>query len=207
MAKKDTGLFVSAAGWMADFFGQIQEALIAEGITEEEIRSLVTRKPRPKLAIDKIAGGIAELIRTLKKVFTITCEGAHKTSELIKLGKYDWSNDLVTDERFPIEKHPPVQRVIELVEFDHDPTSEDVLAELERRGLERPTHEDGLYFGIQHSDEQRKRPIVFLHEPVQGPIGSRLVLVLDEGAGGRDLDLRCFDYRWFRDCVFAGVRK
>lgn len=145
--------------------------------------------------------------KTAGKIFSITCKGAYKTSELVAQAKYDWWNDWVTDERFPLQTHEPVSRKIEIVSFDHDPTSEEVLAEFSRRGLERPTYEDALYFGIAYPDEQRKRPIAFLHEPVRDPDGYLCVLVLDEGVGGRHFDLLWFDRRWPRHYLFAGVRK
>ncbi len=141
-----------------------------------------------------------------RHTFSITCEGA-EASELVRLGNYDWSDEWITDERFPMKKHKPVDRTVELIEFDHDPTSEEVLEELTRRGLERPTYEDAFYFGIQHPEEQRGHPVVFLHERVLDPYGLRFVLVLREYAGERLLFLRWFDVRWFRSCAFAGVRK
>jgi hypothetical protein len=42
------------------------------------------------------------------------------------------------------------------------------MAEAARRGLQAPTYEDALYFGIAHPDAQREAPIVFLHEPWVG---------------------------------------
>lgn len=143
--------------------------------------------------------------KTSGNVFSITCEGA-KASELVRLGKYDWVNSDITDKRFPIEPHAPVSSTIELVEFDHDPDSEEVLVEFARRGLERPSYEDALAFGIAYPEEQRKHPVVFLHDPVQAG-GSRDVLVLHGDDRGRDLDLDWFGSRWLRYDVFAAVRK
>ena len=140
-------------------------------------------------------------------VFLLTLGGSFSTSELIRKGGYDWFNDWITDERFPIQKHEPVERRLEFVEFDYDPSSEDVLKEFESRGLERPTYEDALYFGIEHPEEQRKRPIIFLHEPVLDPRGDRSVLVLNEDGGKRKLNLGYFDGGWGRGCVFPGVCK
>lgn len=142
-------------------------------------------------------------------VFSVTCEGAYKISKLVARGNYDWANEWITDERFPIQKHAPISRTIELVGFDHDLTSEEVLAEFAHRGLERPTAEDALYFGIEHPEEQRKHPVVFLHEPVLGPLGHLHVnvLVLHEHAGKRRLGLHWFASRWPRRYAFAGVRK
>jgi len=137
--------------------------------------------------------------------FSITCEGV-KASELVKRGKYDWVNHLITDKLFPIKSHSPQSRTLELVQFDRDVTSDEVFAEFARRGLKRPTYEDALVFGITYPEEQRKHPVFFLHEPV-GVDGHRDVLVLSEGAGGRGLFLFWFGSRWGRSDVFAGLRK
>lgn len=141
---------------------------------------------------------------TTGNVFSITCEGA-KASELVKRGGYDWVNSDITDALFPIEPHAPVSRTIELVEFDYDHSSEEVLAEFARCGLERPTYEDALYFGIEYPEKQRECAVVFIHEPVL-VCGGRGVLVLDGGDRGRDLFLGWFDGGWGRYYVFAAVR-
>lgn len=148
-------------------------------------------------------------------IFKIVCEGSHKASELVRRGKYDRVNALITDKRFPISKHAQRPRTIELVEFIYDPDSEesedviieseDALIEIERRGLEAPTTEDAFYFGIQYPDEQRKHPIVFLHGLVEHHRGFRYVLVLRTCAGGRYLSLYWFRNWWHRRYVFAGV--
>ena len=138
-------------------------------------------------------------------VFSITCKWV-KASELVAAGRYDWTDGSITDKKFPIESHASQSRQIELVEFDHDMTSDEVLAEFARRGLERPTYEDALTFGVEHPEEQRKHPVVFLHEPVRVG-GDRRVVVLDGHDRKRDLILGWFDHRWYRDYFFAGVRK
>ena len=139
--------------------------------------------------------------------FTITCNGGLKTSELVEAGKYSWKNKLIGDNLFPIKPHASLVRKIELVECDFNLISEEVLVELNRHGLKRPTTEDAFQFGIDHPGEQRKHSIAFLHEPVLDPYGNRSVLVLDEDVGKRNLYLRWFHYRWSRNYVFAGVRE
>lgn len=139
--------------------------------------------------------------------FTITCNGGLKTSELVEAGEYNWKNDLIGDNLFPIKPHASLVRKIELVECDFDLISEEALVELNRHGLKRPTAEDAFQFGIDHPGEQRKHSIVFLHEPALGPLGSRDVLVLGGDVGGRTLSLDWFGRRWHRRYVFAGVRK
>lgn len=140
--------------------------------------------------------------------FAIRCEGL-KVSELVRRGGYDMVNDLITDESFPLEAHEPVTREIEFVEFDHEWTSREGLNELRRLGLERPTPEDALCFGIDHPNEQREHPLAFLHEPVRdGVLVLDSVLVLDGSLGGvgRYLFLIRFERGWSRNVLLAGVR-
>lgn len=209
MARKDVSVLVSAAGWIGGFMDKLVSALRERGVTDEQIHSLVTEGG--EASVDKIADALAEMLvrcaSTVYGVFQLTLEGNATASELVKRGQYNWHNDWITDERFPIRSHDPMNRIVELVEFDHDPESEEVLAEFARRGLERPTYEDALYFGVQCPEEQRKRPIVFLHEPVLDPDGDRRVLVLGGGSDRRGLRLVWFGGRWDRRYVFAGVRK
>ncbi len=136
---------------------------------------------------------------------TITCEGS-TTLKLVRSGRYNWQDPAITDERFPIQTHASSLRTIELIECDYELSSEEALEELRRHGLERPTHEDALQFGVDHPEEQRKRRIVFLHEPVRGPRARFFILVLFEDAGHRRLGLGKFGDVWGRSYVFAGVR-
>jgi hypothetical protein len=140
-------------------------------------------------------------------VFDIVCKGSHTASELVRRGKYDWVNNWITDEHFPIVEHIPQNRRIELISFGYDPDSEAVFREFSRKGLERPTYEDVFYFGIQNPEEQKRHSIVFLHEPVVSSGGGRYVLVLYGISSRRDLGFNWFDDRWSRGFVFAGVRR
>lgn len=150
---------------------------------------------------------VPDLVDSTAAVFSLVIQGDANASELVRQGNYDWADEWITDPHFPIEKHASVERTIELVEFEHDPVSEEVLEEFQRRGLERPTYEDALYFGIQHPDAQTKRPIVFLHEPVRDRLGSADILVLDDVNGARGLYLLWFGRRWDQSYLFAGVGK
>ena len=157
------------------------------------------------------------------EVFSITCEGMRKTSELVAEGRHGWSDDRITDERFPLQNHAPVNRTIELVEFRRMPTAyEQVADEFMRLGLECPTYEDALYFGIQHSEElKRLPPIAFPHQPVpivwprwpaQNQIQVNMPSVLELSASGDPgTEEPTIHFWWFskrpgRACTFAAIR-
>jgi len=99
------------------------------------------------------------------------------------------------------------QREVALLEFDRDVTATDATTDAARQGLEPPTYEDALYFGIAHPDVQGKGPVVFLHDPWLGYFGRRDVLCLWSNAGRRELGLEGFDDRWRPSYRFAFVAR
>lgn len=235
MAEEDISVLVSATSWIAGFTEKLVRALHDRGFSDEQIRSIV--KEDHASTISKIAEVLlAEMqmprISKTYDMYQLLLVGA-TALELVQLGTYGWHSDLITDNLFPLSPHEPVSRIIELIEFDHDPKTEEVLSDLARCGLERPTYEDALNTGAQRPEQQRKRPIVFLHEPV---FASKLlvdspgrVLVLDENvidygrvpvegladchqlsskpcAVRRMLLSEFGGHKWDRVCGFAGVR-
>ena len=153
-----------------------------------------------------LKNGVATLVQAATAVFTFAAGDKRSAKELLAAGKYDWVGDyarqFVEGKKFRLADKPEEVDMV-LVEFGHDPTSDEVLAEFARQGLERPTEEDALRFGEKYPDEQKKYPIVFLHEPWQDPHGDRRGLVLGWRGRERELDYDWFDGRWFRYCRFA----
>jgi hypothetical protein len=139
--------------------------------------------------------------------YTVIVGDGRATEALVEAGHYGYAHSAVMSENFPA-RHAggPRAREIVLLEFDHDVTVHDVLAEGARRGLQPPTYEDALYFGIAHPDVQRERPVLFAHEPWLGYFGRRDVLCLWENAGRRELGLEGYDEVWSRTFRFAFVK-
>ena len=118
---------------------------------------------------------------------------------------WDYARMFVESKDFPISKAAE-EADFEMVEFDHDPGTDEVLAEFVKRGLERPLAEDALRFGEKYPDLQLERPIVFLHEPWRVPDGCLRVLCLGCWVGRRYLGTFFFEGRWGRGCRFLGRR-
>jgi hypothetical protein len=113
----------------------------------------------------------------------------------------------VTSEGFPARSFGgPLVREIVLVEFAGDVACEHAIAEAARLGLEVPTYEDALHFGIEHPDVQRAHMVIFPHDPWYGHFARRDVLCLWCNAGHRELGLEGFDDLWSKDARFAFVR-
>jgi hypothetical protein len=137
---------------------------------------------------------------------SITVGDGRSTEALVAAGRYGYAHSAVISENFPA-RHAggPRPRSIVLVDLDREATAADVMAEAARLGLELPTYEDALYFGVEHPEVQRERPVIFLHEPWLGYFGRRDVLCLWENAGRRELGLEGFDDVWGPHVRFAFV--
>jgi len=143
-----------------------------------------------------------------KNIFRLTKIGDGRTTEeLVLAGNYNYTNHNINSRNFPVRRTTSVSREIVLLEFDREISSEEAIVEAAKQGLERPVYEDALYFGVEHPEVQRERPVVFLHEPWRYPGGYLSVLYLWSSAGHRELYLSWFGSRW--DCYyrFAFVRK
>lgn len=140
--------------------------------------------------------------------FKVTVNYDLDLAAMIKVGKYDWVNESITDKNFPIKGRKGTAEVeLVLVHLDRDATTGQVEAELETRGFRAATIQELLALGAAHPELQRDFPIVVL--------GSSCVLddreyvpVLVEEDGKREHDLRDYlGYEW-SDCYrFLAVRK
>ena len=141
-------------------------------------------------------------------MYPVPVGDGRSTEELVAAGEYGYAHAAVTSENFPVDRAAPLRlREIVLLEFDRPVTFEEVVAAARRRGLERPTYEDALYFGIAHPEAQRERPIIFLHDPWLGLFGRRDVVCLWSNAGRRELGLEGFDETWAPEYRFAFVAR
>ena len=129
------------------------------------------------------------------------------TEELVAAGDYGSAHSCVTSENFPVGRFGATRvREITLVEFDQAATAAEAIAKAEEHGLERPTYEDALHFGIAYPGVQAERPVIFLHDPWFGFFGRRDVICLWSNAGRRELGLEDFDGSWSPQYRFAFVR-
>lgn len=139
--------------------------------------------------------------------YRISSGDGRSTEALVEAGHYGYAHSCLTSDSFPARHLGGGPREIRLLEFDRDVTSHEAIAEAARLGLERPVYEDALYFGIEHPDVQRQRPVVFLHEPWFGFFGRWDVVCLWSNAGRREIGLDDFEGLWRRDYRFAFVRR
>jgi hypothetical protein len=140
--------------------------------------------------------------------YRIARGGSRSTEQLVEAGGYGYAHSCVTSENFPVRgagRGTPGERDIVLIGFDHDVTAAEALAAAAGLGLDRPSYEDALHFGIAHPTVQQEHPVIFLHDPWVGYFGRRDVLCLWSNAGRRELGLEGFDDTWDPSHRFAFV--
>src|SRR5262245_14587935 len=139
--------------------------------------------------------------------YLITSGDGRSTEALVDAGRYGYAHSCVSSDNFPVRPTGAARlREVVLLGFERTVSSDEAIREATRLGLERPTYEDALHFGIEHPEVQRDGPVVFLHDPWHGFFGRRDVLCLWSNAGRRELGLDGFDDGWDPRYRFAFVR-
>ncbi|MEK7384088.1 MAG: hypothetical protein AAB262_12495 [Elusimicrobiota bacterium] len=111
----------------------------------------------------------------------------------------------------PIERCKAVSKenrevAFEYVHMDRDASTDEVLAEMDRKGLRPALYEELLGFAEKYPDEQRKFPIVALGSEADVSCLRHVAFLWDDD-DGRHLDLIWVDGDWDGDCRFLAVRK
>ncbi len=202
--RKDVSVLVSAAGWVSSLVEKIVGALRERGISDEDIHALVTEKG--KELIGKIADAIADCVKQMERIYAVLVDFGMSIEELVRLGKYDWSNSDITSAHFPTKRTGKVETKVELVHFDRNISSDDALKELDKMGYRPAEAHELLAFGAKYPDVQREFPIVALGSVWQGPDGGRSAVCLGRGGAGRGAYLGWLGLGWDDGWRFAAVR-
>ena len=180
--------------------------MTSHDVTDEQLGQLARRQNdlfrrvrEGTLQIDVVLSGLQKIIENV----------ANALAELIALGHYDWVNPDITSEHFPLESDGTDGGEPVVVHLDRNATTDEVLAELDRRGLKPARIEHLLRYGANHPEEQRQYPIVCLGSSWLHPCGLRHFPSLDEAGGLRELSLLWLDpgNQWYDDCRFLALRK
>ena len=146
------------------------------------------------------------VIKTVK----IQIGGGRTTDQIVEAArnkdKNIYINSNISQKNMPSGYGNPRFVVIEFFEFDHDPTTKEVVARCEEPGYGYSTYEDGFRFQEDRPDDQRERPHIFIPEnPWYGADGCPQALGLWGSGSGRGLSLDdChLGSGWVRRCLFA----
>jgi hypothetical protein len=129
---------------------------------------------------------------------------------MIADGKYDWKDDDITEENFPIPKEMKGKKVeisTKLFNFDRGISCEDAKKEMDKGGFRPATLFEQQAFAQKHPDLQRQFPIVALGSVWTDAGGHRVVPCLGVGDGRRGLSLSWLGSGWIARYRFLAVRK
>ena len=144
------------------------------------------------------AFGLGPLELKIKVDYNLTLE------QMIVAGNYDWTNDNITAENFPVVGRGVKELVVELVHFSRVISSGDAEEELNKMGLRPAKIEEFLALGAAY--QETKFPVIALASSLDG---NRRVVYLDRNGAERNLDL-LLDWRgfgWNEVFRFLAVRK
>ncbi len=148
---------------------------------------------------------------TVKKVvgdtYTAVVDYTMSLADMIKVGKYDWVNNDITAEHFPITGSGKAEIDFQLVYLDKSANSEEVLLHMEKNNLRPATLFELLAFGAKYPELQREFPICALGSSWVGSDGNHYMPYLYRFDSRRDLNLRWFGGDWNGCCRFLAVRK
>ena len=126
--------------------------------------------------------------------------------QMITAGKYEWTNDNITDKLFPLSGTGRMTFQPKLFQFNRDISSEDAIREMEKDGFRPAKIEELLTYSAILPEEQRNYPTVALGSVAELD-GRRRVPCLIRSASERNLYLFWWNHDWSGYFRFLGVRK
>jgi len=176
-----------------------------------QTEALLNKLGGTEVAFGILRGTIEVVTRVVSFIvgtFMILVDETKSVEELVKDGKFDWSNDNITSQNFPKPASgQKSKRKVVLFHFNKNMSSEAVIAEMDKASCEPATIWDLLGLAAKEPDLQREFPIVALKSVWRHPDGNLSVPALYCYAGGRILYLDCFEFGWREDYRFLGRRK
>lgn len=135
----------------------------------------------------------------------LSVNGSDKRWQSIRVEDYCYVNPALAVADFPVTNLGTRDVDYDVVTFDHDPTTQEILDKLNEPGYRRPERDESetyLDAALDTKAELGKSPIVGLC----GSVAGGRVAYVDLDAGGRNLDRHRLDLRWYRYCRFLRVR-
>jgi len=202
MAKKDVWAIMSGMGVGVSILDKLVIAAKKHGCTEEDVHRLATPEGEP--LIEQFATIMAQN-RVCQESFTVTIDYTQSLADMIRAGNYDWVNEDITQEHFPIQGERRQEVTVTLFHFNRSVSSGDAIAGIKQQGYRPGEIEHLLALGAAHPDLQKQFPIIALGSVWSPPGGSRCVPSVPWRGAGRSLHLLWFDGAWRPSCRFIAV--
>lgn len=145
----------------------------------------------------------------MDKNYPITVDHSKTLDEMIEVGGYDFVSSLIRSDCFPIEASGQIQLDIELLDYSIPMRcDDDIIKNMERRGLRPATLPELLAFGAAYPEMQKRFIIVALGSTWRAlHADARHIPCLFGMDGKREVRLRHWNFDWEENCRFAAVRK
>lgn len=195
--------FLKGFGKAFEIFKAIVNAVLDIGGDDSDLDRILTDSELRK----QIAGLIVKTKKVVGDIYTATVDYGMSLADMIKAGKYDWVNDDITAEHFPITGSGKVEVSFELVHLNKSTSSEEILLHMEKNNLRPATLAELLAFGAKYPEKQREFPIIALGSSWVYRDGDRCVPYLGRYDSKRRLVLGWFGSGWYDCWRFLTVRK
>lgn len=173
----------------------IINAVLEMGGEEDNLRKVIEDR--------NLASEIAKLV-FVPQAYTAIVNYSKTLKQMIAAGRYEYVDDDMTAENFPIDGQGQEEVEYKLVHFNRFVCTHEVLDELKRRGLRAAKLEELLAFGKKYPKIQLSFPIVGLGSvslDYRFPEVPSLSRVDDE----RDLSLEQYRQEWWDNYRFLAV--
>jgi hypothetical protein len=197
--------FLKGAGKMWAIMQVIVNAVLEMGGSDEDLHRLLNDNSLVKQIAELIVSGK----KAVAKTYNVMVDYSMSLADMIKAGKYDWSNDDITDKRFSFQGTGQHEVELVMVHLNRSATTREVRQYMDEQGLEPAKIEHLLAFGATYPEIQREFPIIALGSSFVPVHGDRIYPYLHCRGGGRMLSLRWNDddRPWVESCRFLAVGK
>jgi hypothetical protein len=137
----------------------------------------------------------------------VTIDYTRSLEEMVKAGRYDYANSVITAEHFPTTGEGEVRTELVLVQFHRENDFDQALAEFDKLGLVPARIEHLLALGEKYPELQKQFPIMCLGSVWANTDDRRYIPFLDHLEGDRKVCLSDWSDRWLEHCRFAALRK
>jgi len=193
-------------GALLGFITSFVSAFQKRGGTDELLHELLVGKQSEDF-INQVADLAMKMVKTVRDGFWVVVDYSKSLTEMISAGNYDWVNSDISEKNFPVNGKGQIESNIELIHYGKSMSSEDVIQDMETKGLRPATLSELLAFGKSYPDKQREFPIVALGSVWRNLFGTRFVAFLSSFDSKRLLHLCIWGGGWVESCRFAAVRK
>jgi hypothetical protein len=136
--------------------------------------------------------------RPVEDGYPVTLDYSLTFADRISAGRYDWKNDDIKVENFPVKGEGETDIKLRLITLGRTATTKEIEEHLDALGLQPAKIEHLLAFGGKYPDKQREFPIIALGSVWVSSGGYRGVPDLDGRGSERRLVIRWLDpsNRW-----------